>query len=167
MVSVLTHMPRVLASYLRDGEDGLSRVTDGLEDAAHERGAKFHKRRALYLPVSPFPPVLWRPKCGRCRFWVEGEPGAPGGCRIVGRPGDSFGGEAIHPDGFCGFYTPPAGEPPFAWFHDQLAPTGTDSVRGEYDHPLDPSDAEAASDGADEERQVVGRPEGGRADGGR
>lgn len=137
MASVLTHMPRVHARYLRDGEDGVSEVAEDLLWAASRRpGGKFGKTRAAYLPISPFPPALWRPNCGRCRFWVGGEPGTPGRCRLVGRPDDRFGGEAIHPDGVCGFYTPPAGEPPFAWFHDRLDPTGADSVRGQYRHPL-------------------------------
>lgn len=138
MASVLTHMPSVLASYLWGGGEAVSGVAEDLLWAASRQpDGKFAKGRVAYLPVSPFPPVLWRPKCGRCRFWVGGEPGTPGRCRLVGRPDDRFGGEAIHPDGVCGFYTPPAGEPPFAWFHEQRSPTGADSIRGRYRHPLD------------------------------
>lgn len=132
--SVLAHQARVLRAYLSDGEAGLARVADDLHRRAHDRpGGAFGKREAAYLPVSPFPPVMWRYSCERCRFYHEGGPGEPATCHVVGRDGDSFGGEAIHPEGWCGLWTPPAGEPAFAWLRERLHPDGRSSVRGEYD----------------------------------
>lgn len=90
----------------------------------------------MYLPQSPVPPLLWRNECGRCRFWQEGGPGEAGRCHLVGRPGDPFGGERIHPRGWCGFYLPPEGEPAFAWLGERLDPTGASTVRGEYRETL-------------------------------
>lgn len=131
--SVLSHAPRVVAAYLRQGEDGLAELADRLREQAHERpGGKFSKRRALYLPQSPFPPLFWRNQCERCRFWYEGAPGEPGGCTIVGLQDDPFGGEAIHPRGWCALWMPPAGEPAFAWLRERLHPDGASAVRGQY-----------------------------------
>lgn len=137
MVSPLTHWATVLSTYLRRGEEGLSGVEDRLESTAHEQpNGKFSKKRARYLPQAPIPPTLWRTSCGRCRFWEEGEPGEPGRCHIVGREDDPYGGEAIHYRGWCAFWMPPAGEPPFAWIKERFRPDGKSSVRGEYDHEM-------------------------------
>lgn len=134
MLSPWTYWATVVRTYLRDGEEGVDDLADRLEGVAHDQpGEKFGKARALYLPQAPMPPTLWRTSCGRCRFWEEGEPGQPGTCHIVGRPGDRYGGEAIHYRGWCGFWTPPSGEPPFAWVGQRLRPNGRTSVRGEYD----------------------------------
>lgn len=134
MPSIITHAPNVIRTYLRRGEDGLAEIQTELEHEVSDRpGGKFGKREALYLPQAPVPPTLWRTSCGRCRFWEKGEPGEPGRCHIVGREGDRFGGEAIHYRGWCGFWMPPAGEPPFAWIHQRLDPDGKTSVRGVYD----------------------------------
>lgn len=133
MVSILDHQVDVLAAYLRRGEAGVADVADRLHERAHDRpGERFGKREARYLPQSPLPPVLWPYRCGRCRFWEEGEPGEPGHCHVVGRAGDPYGGEAIHARGWCGLWTPPAGEPAFAWLRERLRPDGASSVRGEY-----------------------------------
>ena len=123
----------MLSAYLRRGEAGLTDLEEQLHEQAHEQpGDKFSKREAAYLPQSPFPSLLWQNRCGRCRFWEEGEPGEPGKCHIVGREGDPYGGEAIHYRGWCGLYTPPANEPAFTWFHERLNPNGASSVRGLY-----------------------------------
>lgn len=134
MVSLLTHAPKVILAYLRQGERGLAEIEEEVEGAAHgQPGGKFGKKQAAYSPQAPFPPTLWRTSCGRCRFWEEGEPGEPGHCHIVGRDGDPFGGESIHYRGWCGFWMPPKGEPPFAWVTERLRPDGKSSIRGEYD----------------------------------
>lgn len=133
MVNWLGHPPRVLSAYLRRGEAGLTDIEERLHEEAHDQPeGKFGKREVAYLPQSPFPPLLWQNRCGRCRFWEEGSPGEPGTCHIVGREGDPFGGEAIHPRGWCGLFTPASGEPAFAWFHERLNPDGASSVRGLY-----------------------------------
>lgn len=133
MVNWLEHPPRVLSAYLRRGEAGLTDLEERLHEQAHEQpGKKFGKRETAYLPQSPFPPLLWRNNCERCRFYHDGAPGEPATCHIVGREGDPYGGEAIHPRGWCGLYTPPSGEPAFAWFHERLNPDGASSVRGLY-----------------------------------
>lgn len=137
MPSSLTHTPRLLWNYLRQGDRGVDEAAERLHHAAHdEPGKKFDKDSALYLPQSPFPPLLWRNQCERCRFWREGGPGEPGTCHIVGREDDPYGGEAIHPRGWCAFFTPPTGEPPFSWVRERLEPDGASAVRGRYDPSL-------------------------------
>lgn len=137
MASVLTHAPMALLRYALSGEDGLAAVADRLHEAAHDRpGDKFGKGEAVYLPQSPFPSLMWRPKCERCRFYEDGSPGEPATCYIVGREGDRWGGEAIHPRGWCAYYLPAEGEPAFEWFRERLNPTGASTVRGEYRPPL-------------------------------
>lgn len=132
-VSVLDHAPNVLLTYLLDGEEGLAEMADRLHRKAHDQPErKFSKRDALYLPQTPFPPLLWRNTCGRCRFWREGGPGQAGQCHIVGRKDDRFGGQRIHPRGWCGLWMPPQGEPAFAWLREQLNPDGASAVRGRY-----------------------------------
>lgn len=136
-VSTVGHMIRVLRAYAQDGAEGVNEVATRLHERAHQQpGHAFSKRHTRYLPVSPFPPSMWRYECGRCRFWREGGPGEPGGCDIVGCEDDPFGGERIHPYGWCGLWTPPEGEPAFSWLYEQLSPGGKSSVRGEYDPPL-------------------------------
>lgn len=159
MPSPLAHTPNLLWNYLRRGDRGVDEVADRLHEAAHDQpNGKFDKRSALYLPQSPFPPLLWRNQCGRCRFWQEGAPGEPGQCHIVGRPDDDFGGEAIHQRGWCALFTPPAGEPPFAWLDERLHPDGASSVRGRYDPS---ARAERRREGA----TATGRGEDSTADG--
>lgn len=128
-----SHASKMLFRYLRDGERGLSEIADELHERAHDRPhGKFGKGEAAYLPQTPFPPNAWVNSCGRCRFWQEGDRGEAGSCHIVGRPGDSFGGERIHPRGWCKLWLPPANEPAFAWLFEQLDPTGADLERGNY-----------------------------------
>lgn len=133
MVDWLGHPLRVLSAYMQRGESGLTDVEEQLHEQAHDQpGDKFSKREVAYLPQSPFPPLLWQNRCGRCRFWEEGSPGEPGGCHIVGREGDPYGGEAIHYRGWCGLFMPPSNEPAFTWFRERLQPDGASSVRGLY-----------------------------------
>lgn len=133
MVNWLGHPPRVLSAYLSRGEAGLTDLEEKLHESAHRQpGHKFGKGEASYLPQSPFPPMLWRNQCERCRFYREGEPGESATCHIVGREGDPYGGESIHPRGWCGLYMPVGGEPAFAWLHERLHPDGASSVRGLY-----------------------------------
>lgn len=133
VVNWLEHPPRVLSAYLLRGEAGLTDLEEQLHEQAHRQpGHKFSKRETAYLPQSPFPPLLWRNQCERCRFYHDGGPGEPATCHIVGREGDSYGGEAIHPRGWCGLYLPPEGEPAFTWLHERLDPDGASSVRGLY-----------------------------------
>lgn len=137
MPSPLTHIPKVFVNYLLDGEEGLSRIEERLHRAAHQQpGEKFGKGEALYLPQSPFLPDMWRNSCERCRFYSDGEPGKPATCHIVGREGDRWGGEAIHPRGWCAYYLPAKGEPAFTWLPERLNPNGASTVRGQYRPPL-------------------------------
>ncbi len=167
MASALTHAPTALLRYVLQGEDGLADVAERLHEAAHDRpGGKFGKDESLYLPQSPFPPLLWRPKCERCRFYEDGAPGDPAMCHIVGREGDRWGGEAIHPRGWCAYYLPPEGEPAFEWFRERLDPSGAETVRGEYRPPLGERGVDTTPERG---REVPVTPEGhsGEADGGR
>lgn len=132
-ISWPSHAGRVLSAYLKRGEDGLADLGEEIHDRAHDRpGEKFGKKEARYLPQTPFPPNLWVNSCGRCRFWEEGASGEAGRCHVVGRKGDRFGGEHIHPRGWCKLWLPPENEPAFAWLFEQLDPTGADLVRGKY-----------------------------------
>lgn len=136
-VSTVSHMIRILHAYTQNGTDEVNEVADQLHEQAHQQPSHaFSKQQVWYLPQSPFPPFMWRYECERCQFWREGGPGEPGGCHIVGQEGDPFGGKHIHPRGWCGLWTPPKGEPAFAWFRERLKPDGKSSVRGEYDPPL-------------------------------
>lgn len=132
-VSWPSHATKMLLAYLRDGEDGLATVAEDIHHRAHDRpGGKFGKSEATYLPQSPFPPNAWVNACGRCRFWQEGAPGEAGTCHVVGRRHDRFGGENVHPRGWCKLWLPPEGEPAFAWLFERVDPTGADLDRGEY-----------------------------------
>ncbi len=133
-ISWTSHPPRLIYEYLLHGERGLSDVADRIHRRAHRQpGGKFAKADVRYLPFRPFPLLLWDNRCGRCRFWQEGGPGEAGGCHVVGRESDRYGGEAVHPDGWCGLYTPPENEPAFSWIRDRIEPSGATDVRGEYE----------------------------------
>lgn len=169
MTHWMEHPPRLLAAYLMRGEAGLTDLEERIHEQAHdEPGEKFGKRDVAYLPQSPLPPTLWPMRCGRCRFWEEGAPGQPGTCHVVGREDDPYGGEAIHPRGWCGLYMPPSKEPAFAWLHERLDPDGASSVRGlyqpwvatgrwgtgdEFEQPpsTDPGEYDDPSEGADDD----------------
>ncbi|WP_435178005.1 high-potential iron-sulfur protein [Halorussus sp. AFM4] len=153
-ISWPSHATSVLLAYLKDGEDGLSNVAEGIHQRAHDRpGEKFGKAEATYLPQSPVPPTMWKECCGRCRFWREGSPGEAGKCHVVGRKGDRFGGEHVHPSGWCKLWMPPKGEPAFAWLFEQLDPTGADLTRGEYrPHPREAADQQTIDEAVEEGR---------------
>lgn len=150
-ISWPSHAARTLLAYLRDGEDGLSDLAEEIHGRAHDRpGGKFGKKEAMYLPQSPFPPNMWVNSCGRCRFWEEGAPGEAGKCHVVGRKSDRFGGEHIHPRGWCKLWLPPEGEPAFAWLSEQLDPTGADLARGEYrPRPREAADQQTIDEAVD------------------
>lgn len=153
----LTHYLRMLKAYRSRGEDGLEALEDALRaKAAAQPTGKFSKRQALYVPFVPLPPLDWRHKCGHCRFWVDHGPGKPGECMIVGREGNWWGGEKIHEKAGCALFTPPAGEPMFAWISEQMDPTGADLARGEY-HRLPPEQRRNQTDGDDQPSEQVQR----------
>ncbi|WP_433630636.1 high-potential iron-sulfur protein [Halomicrococcus sp. NG-SE-24] len=155
-VSWPSHAGRVLLAYLRDGEDGLAEIAEEIHHRAHDRhGEKFGKEEAGYLPQSPFPPTMWVNTCGRCRFWEEGAPGKAGKCHVVGRKEDRFGGEHIHPRGWCKLWLPPEGEPAFAWAFEQFDPTGADLDRGEF-RPRDAADQQTIDEAVESERGSEG-----------
>lgn len=136
-VSWPAHPPRMLYKYLLHGEKGLSELETELRRKAQaEPRGKFSKADVSYLPLRPFPLLLWDNRCKRCRFYHEGEPGKPAQCHIVGHEGEKYGGEAIHPQGWCGLYTPPKGEPAFEWIRERFKPSGATDIRGEYNSPI-------------------------------
>ena len=157
-ISWPSHAGKMLMAYLKNGEEGLSKVAEDIHDHAHDQpGEKFGKKEAMYLPQSPFPPNMWVNTCGRCRFWEEGAPGEGGKCHVVGRKGDRFGGEHIHPRGWCKLWLPPEGEPAFAWLSEQLDPTGADLVRGEYhEHPAEAADQQTIDEAVEGREPVEG-----------
>ncbi|MDP3063499.1 MAG: hypothetical protein Q8O40_09885 [Chloroflexota bacterium] len=118
-VQALTTIPRFAVGFFTAGNEGVQAVAtelDGeLTDQARREG-KFSKARVNYLPV-PLPPGGYLYDCSHCRFWQ-----GPHRCRIVGQPGDSFGGEAIYPWHYCTLWVPPEGEPVLQWVVRLLRP---------------------------------------------
>jgi hypothetical protein len=166
MSSPLTHWTTVLETYLRRGHEGLADVQSRLEaEARRQPGGTFSKREALYLPQTPFPPMLWPTSCERCRFWHDGGPGEAGTCHVVGREGDRFGGERVHSRGWCAYWMPPDGEPPFAWLRQRFRPDGRTSVRGLYDTERTSKERRRSEQGRQEAGDGEGRsarPQSGR-----
>ena len=103
-------------------------TADGVEAAlagqVERQGRKFSKVETLYTPAPILPPVAWRYECGTCRFWQPSETSGNGfpACRIVGLPGDPFGGEAVHPLHWCGFWLNRRDDPPLRWLAEWLDP---------------------------------------------
>ena len=95
------------------------------------QGRKFSKLEGLYVPAPVIPPLAWRYECQTCRFWQPAvrQSKFPT-CEIVGLTSDPFGGEAIHPLHWCGYWVNPEGDPPFRWLAEWLDP-GLESARGE------------------------------------
>lgn len=87
------------------------------------RSGKFSKRDVYYTPLSPFPPGLWEYRCSTCQFFRRGdeERNTRPRCEVAGQPGDPFGGEAIHGQGWCTLWLPPNGEKIFDWIEERLS----------------------------------------------
>ena len=106
-------------------------LVGALRNQVGQQGRKFSKLESLYFPAPIIPPVAWRYECQTCRFW---QPAGQGrsfpACEIVGLPGDAYGGEAIHPLHWCGYWVNAQGDPPLRWLAEWLDPS-LEPSRGE------------------------------------
>jgi hypothetical protein len=99
-------------------------LVEALRGQVRRQGRKFSKAESLYMPAPIIPPAAWRYECQTCRFWQPvGQQWAFPTCEIVGLPGDPFGGEAVHPLHWCGYWVNPQGDPPLRWLAEWLDPS--------------------------------------------
>lgn len=99
----------LVSGYLLDGQrtyrdlDAYVRSQAGRGD-----GRKFSKTQVAYLPRTPLPPGFWDYRCQNCRFYQPGDEDSDGAgrCGVVGKEDDPFGGERIHPNGWCSAWLP-------------------------------------------------------------
>ena len=110
-------VPASVAGYAIDGKEGLDSLENGIRSRA--RDEKYTKFEAAYVPQTPYPPALWEYKCATCRFYQPNE-GGKSKCEVVGKEGNKFGGEAIHPEAWCGLWLPEDGQGWFDWVTDRL-----------------------------------------------
>jgi len=102
------------------------RAEQALRTQVGRQGRKFTKAESLYAPFTPIPPVAFRYECQTCRFWQRrGVSGPYPTCAVVGVRGDPWGGQAIHPLAWCGWWLEPRGEPPLRWAAEVLDPSLT------------------------------------------
>lgn len=109
-------VPASVAGYAVFGDKGTAKVEQEVRDWKRDLdGAKISKYDAYYLPETPIPYGVWEYRCRTCRFYTPPEETEDGQarCEVVGQEGDMFGGERIHPSGWCSLWLPEDGE---AWF---------------------------------------------------
>ena len=120
-------VPEVVGVSITRGEDGIAELERGVRELAAEKdGEKLHKHESLYAPQTPIPFGVWEYKCATCRFYVgpdESDDGSPK-CQVVGREGDLFGGESVHPEAWCGLWLPNEGQEWFDYVRDRLEGEG-------------------------------------------
>ena len=96
-------------------------LAGALRDQVRMQGRKFSKAESLYVPTPVIPPIAWRYECQTCGFWQPATAtNRLATCQIVGLSGDAFGGEAIHPLHWCGYWVTPEADPPFRWLAEWL-----------------------------------------------
>ena len=104
--------------------EATEQLADALRGQMRRQGRKFSKVESLYAPAPIIPPVAWRYECQTCRFWRPAGQERPfPTCEIVGLPADPYGGEAIHPLHWCGYWVNPQGEPPLHWLAEWVDPS--------------------------------------------
>ncbi len=113
---------RIARAFFSGGNEGIAREAALIEQeelSAQERrgGVKLSKFQANYIP-GPIPPAGFIYDCAHCQLWDP-----PNRCKIVGLPGDNFGGEAIHPWHYCTRWVPKIGEPVLNWLVRYLDPS--------------------------------------------
>ena len=116
-------VPGVVAGYALGGEETLESIEEILRTrAAMNDAGKINKYDAFYAPQTPLPFGVWRYACETCRFFQAGKGGrdSAGQCEIVGHEGDWFGGERVHPSGWCALWVPTEGTKPFEYITDRL-----------------------------------------------
>lgn len=121
-------IPATVAGYTAGGETTLDQIEGAIRSraTATERG-KFSKYDSYYFPQSPAPPAAWEYVCETCRFYHEPDTaGDDPKCGVVGHEEDAFGGENIHPRGWCAYWMPKDGQGYLEWITDRLE--GEDST---------------------------------------
>lgn len=120
-------IPEVVAKYAVYGEKGVEEIAQRLRTQSKEKeGGKFGKGSVHYQPQSPFPPGVWEYKCETCRYYQP--PGESAGtgpkCEMVGHEDNLFGGENVHPNGWCALWLPEEDEQWFDYIADRLEGEG-------------------------------------------
>lgn len=116
-------IPATVLGYALGGEETLSEIEDILRERAERTDyGKVSKYDAFYLPQTPIPYGVWEYKCSTCRFYQEGDPdrGKGAKCEVIGHESDWFGGENVHPDGWCAQWMPYEGQQFGAYITDRL-----------------------------------------------
>lgn len=112
---------RIAVAFFSGGNEAIAREAALIEQeelsAQERRGVKLSKFQANYAPA-PLPPAGYIYDCSHCQLWQS-----PNRCKIVGLPGDNFGGEAIHPWHYCTRWVPRIGEPVLDWLVRYLDPS--------------------------------------------
>lgn len=116
-------IPGTVGAYAVAGEKGLDAIEDEVRDWATGLDAgKVSKYDAYYFPQTPLPFGVWEYACETCRFYVEPEdsPSGEARCEVVGQEGDLFGGQDIHPRGWCALWMPEEGKRWFEFVEERL-----------------------------------------------
>lgn len=116
-------VPATVVGYAAAGDMGTAAVEAEIREWAADLDAgKISKLDSFYAPQTPVPPVVWEYVCSTCRFYepADGDATAAPQCAVVGQEGDPFGGEEIHPDGWCALWMPLEGRGFFEWFTDRV-----------------------------------------------
>lgn len=112
---------RIAIAFITGGNAGIQQEVAKIEQeelaGLQTRGRKLGKFEANYAPF-PLPPGGFIYDCSHCQFWI-----GPNRCSIVGRSGDNFGGEAIHPWHYCTRWLPRRGEAVLNWVVRYLDPS--------------------------------------------
>lgn len=114
----LTTPFRVLSNLL-SGQPTMDAMAGDIEQRVRIQGRKWTKFEAGYVPFAPVPPLGWRYECGRCRFYES----AGKTCKVMGLPGDAFGGESVHPIAWCAFFLPREDQPLLKWVSEFVDPS--------------------------------------------
>lgn len=122
-------IPATVLGYTAGGEGTLSSIEDVLRERANRTDkGKISKFDAFYAPQTPLPFGVWEYKCETCRFYQQprgGRNGSPA-CEVVGHEEDWFGGESVHPEGWCALWMPEAGRGFFEYATDRLEGEASD-----------------------------------------
>jgi hypothetical protein len=102
-------IPASVLGYALGGDETLNDIEDILVERAERTDyGKISKYDSFYFPQTPVPFGVWEYKCSTCRFYQEGDErtGEGAKCSIIGLESDWFGGENVHPSGWCAQWLP-------------------------------------------------------------
>jgi len=102
-------IPASVLGYAVGGDETLNDIEDILVERAERTDyGKISKYDSFYFPQTPVPFGVWEYKCSTCRFYQEASEveGDGAKCSIIGHETDWFGGENVHPSGWCAQWLP-------------------------------------------------------------